>query len=157
MKMRRLSKKEIGDKIRALRESMNLDQSEMAYKIGAYQSAISKWERGENLPTGANRQALCDFLGLPWKTLAFSDESAEKDAKIKDLNRRLEALEKRLSPVSDNVHRHPDRVFVNRHRMFLQALKEAESAGDSDAVDDVYRRLGLPPPSKLKKENQDIG
>ena len=41
----------IGDRIKAIRESQNISQSELAERIGKTQQEISRWEKSRNRPT----------------------------------------------------------------------------------------------------------
>lgn len=76
----------LGDLLRRVRLDAGLNQTELASRIGASQSQVSRWERGEDEPhvselrkiaeaTGADY--LLDLRGLPspW-TLESADQAA---------------------------------------------------------------------------------
>lgn len=56
----------IGDRIKALRKSMHLNQTELGAKVGVQKNAVSKWETGrvEDIPTSTIK-ALADLFGVP--------------------------------------------------------------------------------------------
>lgn len=55
----------IAKKVRALRESLGLNQVEFAAKIGTRQDLVSKWERGSNMPSTEYAAKMADLAGLP--------------------------------------------------------------------------------------------
>lgn len=54
----------IAERIRAAIEASGIKQIALASMVGAPQSSISKWKRGENVPSGASLFALADALGV---------------------------------------------------------------------------------------------
>ena len=54
----------IGHFITACRKEKELTQEQIAEKLNVSVNAVSKWERGLNLPDYANMQNLCDILGI---------------------------------------------------------------------------------------------
>ena len=52
------------EKIRALRESKGMTQTELAEALGVDQTTVSAWERGVPEPTLANLRRLADVLGI---------------------------------------------------------------------------------------------
>ena len=57
------SKESFGQRVRALREGMNLKQSELAQMLGVSSKAISKIERGENGPKFERIEDIAKALG----------------------------------------------------------------------------------------------
>lgn len=51
------------DKIRELREAKGMTQKELADALGINQSAVARWETGENEPTAFNVRRIADVLG----------------------------------------------------------------------------------------------
>lgn len=138
----KLSKAEIGQNIRALRETLGLDQAEMAEKIGAYQSAVSKWERGENEPKGENRKALCDFLKTPWKDLAYSDNKPTMGI----LEERLDLVESKLKQVDQTPPSLPASLLDALSALNQEQLGTVESFARKLAnkvANPLKRRKGL--------------
>ena len=54
----------IGHFITACRKEKELTQEQIVEKLNVSVNAVSKWERGLNLPDYANMQNLCDILGI---------------------------------------------------------------------------------------------
>lgn len=66
----------VGDKIKFLRESMNLTQTELGEKLGVKKNAVSKWECGrvEDIPT-SKIKAMAALFGVKASYLIEDDES----------------------------------------------------------------------------------
>lgn len=60
-----LTPKPHGDLIRAARRKARYSQAALAELIGARQSSVSKWERGERIPPDAAKVALVEVLEVP--------------------------------------------------------------------------------------------
>ena len=58
-----LDAQEIGLRIKALREALGLSQSAVAAKVSCTMQAVSKWERGESLPSLSRLGCLARVLG----------------------------------------------------------------------------------------------
>ena len=54
----------IGNFITLCRKDKKLTQEQLAEKLNVSVNAVSKWERGLNLPDYSNMQILCDTLGI---------------------------------------------------------------------------------------------
>lgn len=54
----------IGNKIRELRKSLNLSQSELAKRIGVSQTTVTAWETGRAEPSGAYISSLADYFDV---------------------------------------------------------------------------------------------
>ena len=59
-----MDQREIGKFIASCRKNRDMTQSELAEKLGVSINAVSKWERGVNLPDYSNLQELCSVLGI---------------------------------------------------------------------------------------------
>lgn len=53
----------MGAKIRQFREQAGLTQKQLAEAVGVDQSAVARWENGENNPTAARIMQIADVLG----------------------------------------------------------------------------------------------
>lgn len=53
----------MGAKIRQLREQAGLTQKQFAEAVGVDQSAVARWESGENNPTAERIMQIADVLG----------------------------------------------------------------------------------------------
>lgn len=81
----------VGDKIKNLRESMGLTQTELGDKLGVKKNAVSKWECGrvEDIPT-SKIKALATLFGVAPSFLIDDDASDDvpltqkKDEHIRD-------------------------------------------------------------------------
>lgn len=74
---------EIGAKIKLLREKNNMEQLELASRMGyKSQSTISKWESGVNLPTGKKLIELAKLLNTTTNEILGIDTSSAKDDTI---------------------------------------------------------------------------
>ncbi len=67
----------IGERIKKLRKSMNLTQTELGNKVGVQKNAVSKWECGrvEDIPTSTVK-ALATLFNVPTSYL-IDDESSK--------------------------------------------------------------------------------
>lgn len=74
----------VGEKIKHLRESMNLTQTELGEKLGVKKNAVSKWECGrvEDIPT-SKIKAMANLFGVQASYLIEDDvekvEVSDKD------------------------------------------------------------------------------
>ena len=75
----------VGDKIKYLRESMNLTQTELGERLGVKKNAVSKWECGrvEDIPT-SKIKAMAALFGVKASYL-IEDEEAEKSVTEDDI------------------------------------------------------------------------
>jgi transcriptional regulator with XRE-family HTH domain len=77
----------VGDKIKNLRESIGLTQTELGEKLGVKKNAVSKWECGrvEDIPT-SKIKALANLFGVAPSFLIDddADDSAPAKSKVSD-------------------------------------------------------------------------
>lgn len=68
----------VGEKIKTLRKSIGLTQTELGKKVGVQKNAVSKWECGrvEDIPTSTIKQ-LAILFDVPASYLIDDDSSAE--------------------------------------------------------------------------------
>ncbi len=59
-----MDQRDIGKFIASCRKNKEMTQSELTEKLGVSINAVSKWERGINLPDYSNLQELCSVLGI---------------------------------------------------------------------------------------------
>lgn len=89
--------KEIGLRIRNLRECKGLEQSDLANKLGyKSQSTISKWEKGINLPSGKNMIKLAQIFGVTSDYILDGDEDGNiqnETIELKDVLNRTVAFD----------------------------------------------------------------
>lgn len=80
-----------GSKLAALRKGLRISQSEVAKQLGTSISVISRYERGEMLPSIDTAKRLADVLGTSIAYL-LGDTNDEELLRDKDLVRRLQAV-----------------------------------------------------------------
>jgi transcriptional regulator with XRE-family HTH domain len=74
-------RRRVGARIRRARKAAGLTQHQLAIKLVNVQAAqISRWERGENMPSPRSMQALEEALEVPAETFLRSDDEPEPDA-----------------------------------------------------------------------------
>lgn len=98
-----MNQDKIGKFIAECRKDKNLTQEQLAEKIGVSKNAVSKWERGLNLPDASLMPELCKILNITLNEL-FSGEKIP-DNKYKEVadNNLLSALEESVFTVKDKV------------------------------------------------------
>lgn len=72
----------VGEKIKALRKSMGLNQTELGQRVGVQKNAVSKWECGrvEDIPTSTIK-AIANLFNVPASYL-IDDEADEPDSPL---------------------------------------------------------------------------
>lgn len=79
-----MNQKKIGEFISSVRRERKLTQAQLAEKLNLSVNAVSKWERGINLPDYSNLPLLCEILNISLNELFagehLSSESIEKTA-----------------------------------------------------------------------------
>ena len=75
----------VGEKIKHLRESMNLTQTELGDRLGVKKNAVSKWECGrvEDIPT-SKIKAMANLFGVKASYL-IEDEEPKKEVSDDDI------------------------------------------------------------------------
>lgn len=75
----------VGEKIKYLRESMNLTQTELGDRLGVKKNAVSKWECGrvEDIPT-SKIKAMANLFGVKASYL-IEDEESKKEVSDDDI------------------------------------------------------------------------
>ncbi len=83
----------IGKFISENRKKQNLTQEQLAEKLNVSKNAVSKWERGLNLPDVSNMQDLCNILHISLNELFIGEKIDDNEYKKVADNNLLEALE----------------------------------------------------------------
>ena len=71
----------IGKFISESRKSKEITQEQLAEKLGVSKNAVSKWERGLNLPDASIMQELCNILEISLNELFAGGHLKEKEVK----------------------------------------------------------------------------
>jgi len=82
----------IGKFICENRKKQNLTQEQLAEKLNVSKNAVSKWERGLNLPDVSNMQDLCNILHISLNELFIGEKIDDNEYKKVADNNLLEAL-----------------------------------------------------------------
>ena len=82
-----MNQEKIGKFISEKRKEKNLTQAQIAEKIGVSVNAVSKWERGLNLPDASIMLELCDLLDITVNELLSGEKLTPEEQKHKsDIN-----------------------------------------------------------------------
>lgn len=82
-----MNQEKIGKFISEKRKGKNLTQAQLAEKIGISVNAVSKWERGLNLPDASIMIELCDLLDITVNELLSGERLTPEEQKHKsDIN-----------------------------------------------------------------------
>jgi transcriptional regulator with XRE-family HTH domain len=82
-----MNQEKIGKFISEKRKEKNLTQAQLAEKIGVSVNAVSKWERGLNLPDASIMLELCDTLDISVNDLLNGEKLTPEEQKHKsDIN-----------------------------------------------------------------------
>lgn len=92
---------DIGERLAELRRKRNLNQEELAEKLGVSRQAVSKWERGESTPDISNLIALSELYEVSIDFLAKGKEEDGIDSEVR--------IEEAI-PIDDS-HEEPAFVF----------------------------------------------
>lgn len=82
----------IGKFISKLRKSKEITQEQLAENLGVSKNAVSKWERGLNLPDASIMQDLCNNLEISLNELFAGEHLKEKEVKNQSETNILEIL-----------------------------------------------------------------
>ena len=88
-----MDKVKIGQFIAKCRKDKKLTQEQLAEKLNISKNAVSKWERGLNLPDVSIMQDLCKTLGITLNELFIGERISDEQYKEIADNNLLNALE----------------------------------------------------------------
>ena len=88
-----MNQEKIGIFIAICRKEKNLTQEQLAEKLNISKNAVSKWERGINLPDVSIMQELCKILNITLNELFVGEKILEEKYKEVADNNLLNALE----------------------------------------------------------------
>ncbi len=69
-----MNQEKIGKFISKLRKEKGMTQEQLAEKLNISKNAVSKWERGLNLPDVSIMQELCKILGITLNELFVGEK-----------------------------------------------------------------------------------
>lgn len=94
---------DILNRIRDLREDMDLRQIDVANATGIDQKTLSNYETGKTNPDSYAIIKLADFFNVSADYLIGRDN--EKEKRIKDLESKITEIQKELSEITDEIKR----------------------------------------------------
>ncbi|KUP20419.1 helix-turn-helix transcriptional regulator [Paenibacillus sp. DMB5] len=143
------TKQTIGDKIKALRQSKGLTQSELAGEAMT-KSMLSQIENGRAMPSMRSLQILAERLGVDAGYFLEDDQGAElarlvRDIEVQFKQKNYKAVVSRVKPLLDA--KLPVTVDAARlMEFYVAACYYTGSAGGEEAVaraTEIYERFGL--------------
>ena len=109
-----MNQEKTGKFISAMRKEKGLTQEQLAENLNISKNAVSKWERGMNLPDASNMQELCAILDITINEL-FIGEKLNKEQHMKvTINIRLATAK----PVDD--------VYLDYNTLRLKPIREVK-------------------------------
>ena len=70
--------KEMGKRLKGLRESMGLSQMKMAEILGLKQPSINRYEQGTATPTVENLRKYADYFDVSMDCLLYTSDAADE-------------------------------------------------------------------------------
>lgn len=98
-----MNQEKIGNFIKEQRKEQNLTQEQLAEKLNISKNAVSKWERGLNLPDVSIMQDLCKILNISLNELFCGEKIPEENYKEAADRNLLDALENSAFTLKDKI------------------------------------------------------
>lgn len=98
-----MNQEKIGKFIQGQRKEQNLTQEQLAEKLNISKNAVSKWERGLNLPDVSIMQDLCKVLNISLNELFAGEKLLEEKYKEAADQNLLDALENSAFTLKDKI------------------------------------------------------
>lgn len=98
-----MDKVKIGQFIAKCRKDKKITQEQLAEKLNISKNAISKWERGLNLPDASIMQDLCKILGITLNELFIGERISDEQYKEIADNNLLNALENSAFTLKEKI------------------------------------------------------
>jgi len=98
-----MNQEKIGKFIAQCRKDKNLTQQQLAEQLGISDRAISKWERGLNLPDASLYKPLCEVLDITFNELFSGERIKEENYKEVADNNLLNALENSAFTLKEKI------------------------------------------------------
>lgn len=106
------------NKLKQLRISKSLTQSELAKELNIGQSAISKWEKGKTIPDVTTLKSLSAFYNVPIEELLQNDPAPQKPFIQAKSNQPLSPLQRRCLNYIVNLNE----IYLEKAESYLNAL-----------------------------------
>ena len=98
-----MNQEKIGKFISEKRKEINLTQEQLAAKLNISKNAVSKWERGLNLPDVSIMQDVCNILNITLNELFIGENIPDDKFKEVSDNNLLNALENSSFTLKEKV------------------------------------------------------
>lgn len=98
-----MNQEKIGKFIAEKRKEQNLTQEQLAEKLNISKNAVSKWERGLNLPDVSNMQELCGILNITLNELFIGEEIPDEKYKETADSNLMNALENSTFTLKERI------------------------------------------------------
>ena len=98
-----MNQEKIGNFIKEQRKEQNLTQEQLAEKLNISKNAVSKWERGLNLPDVSIMQDLCKILNISLNELFCGEKIPEENYREAADQNLLDALENSAFTLKDKI------------------------------------------------------
>lgn len=98
-----MNQEKIGKFISEKRKQNNLTQEQLADKLNISKNAVSKWERGLNLPDVSLMQELCKILNISLNELFIGEEIPDEKYKEAADNNLLDALDNSTFTLKEKI------------------------------------------------------
>lgn len=99
-----MDQEKIGKFIATCRKDKKLTQEQLAEKLNISKNAVSKWERGLNLPDVSIMQELCRILGITLNKLFIGDKIIDEKYKEVADDNLLNALENSSFTLKEKIY-----------------------------------------------------
>ena len=103
-----MNQEKIGNFISENRKKLNMTQEQLAEKMNVSKNAVSKWERGLNLPDASIMQDLCSILNISLNEL-FKGEY--KNLEIKNLYKIFETKNEKIVAIDNATYKFESGCF----------------------------------------------
>ena len=138
-------KKEIGRRLRYIREVKNLSQAEMGNSLGIQYQHVSKYERGESVPTWENLTKLLELynVNLNWlltgrgsiflTPLGYEEKEENPKHRVRDLDTKIDEIVEELkkdSELKTLIYNYVKSYWNIKHAA-SQLMDRAENIGKS--------------------------
>lgn len=118
-----MNQEKIGKFIQEQRKEQNLTQEQLAEKLNISKNAVSKWERGLNLPDVSIMQDLCKILNISLNELFAGEKLLEEKFKEAADQNLLDALENSAFTLKDQIKFYKRKwIKDHTHRIALSVI-----------------------------------
>jgi len=103
----------LGNNIKKHRTALSLTQEQLADRLSVSAQAVSKWERGENMPDAEMLPQIADVLGVSIDTLF------DRSEKVTDLRLARTIADYMIDVPNESLHQNPDKIKKIRKAAYM--------------------------------------